>query len=84
MLAWLKCRDRVGGMCLGELIDPTSSMRLIWFAIAFPLFPHDKLREIFERFFRTKEHYIGIELSVAGTIVRAHNGPIRAERGFGC
>ena len=69
--------DRVGGMCLGEPIDPTSS-------IAFPLFAHDKLREIFERFFRTKEHYIGIELSVAGTIVRAHNGPIRAERGFGC
>jgi hypothetical protein len=31
-----------------------------------------------------KEQYIGVELSVAGTIVWAHNEPIRAERGFGC
>ena len=81
----------MAGCAWGELIDPTSSRRLIYFAIPVPLFPHDKLHfrtTNFEKFltgfFRTKEQYIGIELSVAGTIVQAHNGPIRAERGFGC
>ena len=44
-----------------------------------PGIPQDKLNEIFDPFFTTKEQGMGIGLSIARTIVLAHNGQIWAE-----
>jgi C4-dicarboxylate-specific signal transduction histidine kinase len=44
-----------------------------------PGIPPDKLKEVFEPFFTTKAQGMGIGLSIARTIVEAHNGQISAE-----
>lgn len=44
-----------------------------------PGIPSDKLKNIFDRFFTTKEQGMGIGLSIARTIVQAHKGQIWAE-----
>jgi C4-dicarboxylate-specific signal transduction histidine kinase len=44
-----------------------------------PGIPPDKLKEVFEPFFTTKAQGMGIGLSIARTIVEAHNGQIYAE-----
>ena len=43
----------------------------------------DKLKEVFEPFFTTKAQGMGIGLSIARTIVEAHNGQIFAENQTG-
>ena len=48
-----------------------------------PGIPPDKLKEVFEPFFTTKAQGIGIGLSIARTIVEAHNGQIFAENQTG-
>jgi signal transduction histidine kinase len=44
-----------------------------------PGIPEDKLKEIFEPFFTTKAEGMGMGLSIARTIIEAHNGVIRAK-----
>ena len=44
-----------------------------------PGIPEDKLKEIFEPFFTSKAEGMGMGLSIARTIVEAHNGQIWAE-----
>jgi nitrogen fixation/metabolism regulation signal transduction histidine kinase len=41
--------------------------------------PPNKLKQIFDRFFTTKEQGMGVGLSIARTIVQAHKGQIWAE-----
>ena len=48
-----------------------------------PGIPPDKLKEVFEPFFTTKAQGMGIGLSIARTIVEAHNGQIFAENQTG-
>lgn len=44
-----------------------------------PGIPSEKLKEIFEPFFSTKREGMGMGLSIARTIVEAHNGRLLAE-----
>jgi signal transduction histidine kinase len=44
-----------------------------------PGIPEDKLKKIFEPFFTSKAEGMGMGLSIARTIVEAHNGRISAE-----
>jgi signal transduction histidine kinase len=44
-----------------------------------PGIPEDKLKEVFEPFFTSKAGGMGMGLSIARTIVEAHNGQIWAE-----
>ena len=44
-----------------------------------PGVPSEKLNEVFDPFFTTKKQGMGIRLSIAHTIVRAHQGLIWAE-----
>jgi signal transduction histidine kinase len=48
-----------------------------------PGIPTDKLKAVFEPFFTTKAQGMGIGLSIARTIVEAHNGQIFAENQTG-
>ena len=44
-----------------------------------PGVPEDKLKEVFEPFFTSKAEGMGMGLSIARTIIEAHNGQIWAE-----
>jgi signal transduction histidine kinase len=44
-----------------------------------PGIPEDKLKEVFEPFFTSKAEGMGMGLSIARTIIEAHNGQIWAE-----
>jgi C4-dicarboxylate-specific signal transduction histidine kinase len=44
-----------------------------------PGIPEDKLKEVFEPFFTSKAEGMGMGLSIARTIIEAHNGLIRAK-----
>ena len=44
-----------------------------------PGIPEDKLKEIFEPFFTSKAEGMGMGLSIARTIIEAHNGQISAK-----
>src|SRR5215469_3141956 len=44
---------------------------------------HDKLKEVFEPFFSTKPQGMGMGLSIARTIIEAHNGLIWTESKIG-
>jgi signal transduction histidine kinase len=48
-----------------------------------PGIPEDKLGEVFETFYTTKEQGIGLGLSVARTIIEMYDGEIRAENRAG-
>jgi signal transduction histidine kinase len=41
--------------------------------------PEDKLKEVFEPFFSSKSEGMGVGLSIARTIVEAHNGKVWAQ-----
>ena len=45
--------------------------------------PEDKLKKVFEPFFTSKAEGMGMGLSIARTIVEAHNGRIWAENQIG-
>ena len=47
-----------------------------------PGIPEDKLNEIFEPFFTSKAEGMGMGLSIARTIIEAHDGQIWAENGI--
>ncbi|PSO21473.1 ATPase [Bradyrhizobium sp. MOS003] len=44
-----------------------------------PGIPEDKLKEVFDPFYSSKADGMGMGLSIARTIIEAHNGQIRAE-----
>jgi len=48
-----------------------------------PGIPADKVREVFEPFYTTKPNGMGMGLSIARTIIEAHNGEIAAENRAG-
>jgi C4-dicarboxylate-specific signal transduction histidine kinase len=59
--------------------DRVDKFAIISVSDAGPGIPPDKLKKVFDPFFTTKSHGMGMGLSIARTIVEAHNGQLTAE-----
>lgn len=59
--------------------DRADKFAIISVSDAGPGIPPDKLKKVFDPFFTTKSHGMGMGLSIARTIVEAHNGQLTAE-----
>jgi signal transduction histidine kinase len=75
--------EAMAGMPYGRTIigrtQPDAGSVLISISDSGPGIPGDKLNKIFDPFFTTKKQGMGVGLSIARTIVQAHQGRICAE-----